>query len=67
MKWVEAKGVPVIVYEPVLESVHFFGSAVVNDLDRFKAEEDVIVANRLTEELADVSEKVFTRDLFGNN
>ncbi len=67
MKRIKAKGIPVIVYEPALESVHFFGSAVVQDFERFKAECDVIVANRMTPDLADVAEKVFTRDLFGSD
>ena len=67
MKRIKAKGIPVIVYEPALESVHFFGSAVVQDFERFKTECDVIVANRMTPDLADVAEKVFTRDLFGSD
>jgi len=67
MKRIKAKGIPVIVYEPALEAVHFFGSAVVQDFERFKAECDIIVANRMTPDLADVAEKVFTRDLFGSD
>lgn len=55
----------VIVYEPVLEEDHFFHSGVIRDLGAFKAEADLIVANRLSDELADVSDKIFTRDLFG--
>ncbi|GAA3852837.1 nucleotide sugar dehydrogenase [Celeribacter arenosi] len=67
MKRVKAKGIEVIVYEPVLEDSDFYGSRVVRDLDAFKSEADVIVANRLTDDVKDVAEKVFTRDLFGAN
>lgn len=64
MKRVKAKGVPVVVYEPTLDAPEFFGSEVTHDLEAFKAGCDVIVANRWNDELADVADKVYTRDLF---
>jgi UDPglucose 6-dehydrogenase len=67
MKRIKAKGIPVIVYEPVLTEPEFYHSRVVNDLAEFKRLSDVIVANRVTDDLLDVVDKVFSRDLFGKD
>ncbi|WP_411840185.1 nucleotide sugar dehydrogenase [Paracoccus sp. ME4] len=65
MKRIKAKGIEVVVYEPALAEDRFFGSEVIRDLQAFKARADLVVANRLTPDLADIADRVFTRDLFG--
>lgn len=67
MKRLKAKGIDVIVYEPVIQDTYFYSSPVINDLKEFKDKSDIIVANRLVDDILDVRNKVFTRDLFGGD
>ena len=65
MKRIKAKGIDIVVFEPELEASQFFNSPVEKNLSKFKADADLIIANRMVSDLKDVEEKVFSRDLFG--
>jgi UDPglucose 6-dehydrogenase len=67
MKRIKGKGIKVVVYEPVLKQDDFYGSPVIRDLDAFKKDCDIILANRLDDAIEDIRDKVYTRDLFGND
>ncbi|MBD3788748.1 MAG: UDP-glucose 6-dehydrogenase, partial [Campylobacterales bacterium] len=67
MKRIKAKGIEVVIYEPAFEEDEFFHSKVIKDINTFKKVSDVIVANRVSDDLEDVKEKVYTRDLFGKD
>ena len=67
MKRLKAKGVEVVIYEPALNEDNFFNSKVIKNLLEFKRYSELIITNRITNDLKDVSEKVYTRDLFGND
>ena len=67
MKRIKAKGIEIVIYEPVLEEDEFYHSKIIRDLDEFKNISDIIIANRLTDDIKDIKEKVYTRDLFNSD
>ena len=67
MKRIKAKGIEIIIYEPILKDNYFFGSEVINDIDVFLERSDIIVANRFSVELSNIKKKVYSRDIFGEN